>query len=85
MIAAYEIQSKTQNECSVAACMGEAITVDVVEGDAIVPPSTSNNDPTAESLPSSTSSSSPTSSSNRVVWSCSFTLVSVAALIGATM
>ena len=84
MIAAYEMQSKTQNECSVAACMGEATTVDVVEGDATAP-STSNNDPSANSPPSSTSSSSPTSSSNRVVWSCSCILVLVAALIGATM
>ena len=84
MIAAYEMQSKTQNECSVAACMGEATTVAVVEGDATAP-STSNNDPTANSPPSSTSSSSPTSNSNRVVWSCSFILVLVAALIGATM
>ena len=79
MIAAYEMQSKTQNECSVAACMGEATTVDVVEGDAILPPSTSNNDPTAESLPSSTSSSSPISRSNSVVWSPCCILVLVAA------
>ena len=66
MIAAYEMQSKTQNACSVTACMGEDATA----------PSTSNNDPTtADSLPSSTSSSSPTSSSNVVVWPCSCILV----------
>jgi hypothetical protein len=85
MIAAYEMQSKTQNACSVAACMGEETTADVVEGDATLP-STSNNDPTAaESLPSSTSSSSPTSSSNVVVWSCSCILVLVATIIGVRM